>query len=193
MTVEPFERLIDAAKAGADWAWARIYDDLAPAMLGYMRARGAQDPEAVVGEVFVQLVRDIKRFEGDEAGFRSWVFVMAHHRLLDDFRKRSRRPESLTANEDLHPVVDETDTGDVEGSVIDSIRASELRRSLDRLTPDQRDVVLLRVFGGLKFVEIAEAVGKRTGAVKALHRRGIEALKQMAVESGMYPSADPRR
>src|SRR5688500_12096883 len=93
MTTEPFSSVLEAARANADWAWARIYDSLAPTILGYLRARGAPDADGVLGDVFLQLVRDIKRFEGDEAGFRSWVFVMVHHRLLDDLRKRSRRPE----------------------------------------------------------------------------------------------------
>src|SRR5712692_1972072 len=91
---EQFGSVLEAARAGADWAWKILYESLAPTVLGYLRARGAPDPDGVCGEVFCQLVRDIHRFEGDEEGFRSWVFVMAHHRLLDDLRKRKRRPET---------------------------------------------------------------------------------------------------
>ena len=178
-----FESVLDAARAGANWAWERIYDSLAPTLIGYLRARGAPDPDGVAGDVFAQLVRDIGRFEGDEAGFRSWVFVMAHHRLLDDLRRRRRRPESAAGPEAFS---DLEDPGNVESDVVDAITRSELRVLIDALTPAQRDVILLRVFGGLKVEEVAEAIGRRPGAVKALQRRGLETLRAK-LEGAEYP------
>lgn len=173
---EQFAGVLEAARAGADWAWQILYDSLAPSLLGYLRSRGAPDPDGVCGEVFAQLVRDIGRFEGDETGFRSWVFVMAHHRLLDDLRRRSRRPETPTAPETM---VDIEDRSDVEAEVLDRRRADELKTVLDNLTPSQREVLLLRIWGGLTVEEVAEAVGRRPGAVKALQRRGLEAVRKM--------------
>ncbi len=173
---EGFAEVLEAARVGADWAWERIYDDLAPSVLGYLRARGAPDADGVCGEVFCQLVRDIHRFSGDEAGFRSWVFVMVHHRLLDDLRRRKRRPETPSTPEEMWAFEDPTD---VEGQVVDRATSRELRAALDTLTGAQRDVLLLRIFGGLKVDEVAKATGKRTGAVKALQRRGLEALKDV--------------
>ena len=46
----------------------------------------------ILGEVFLQMVRDIGRFEGGEPQFRAWAFTIAHHRLMDDRRYRARRP-----------------------------------------------------------------------------------------------------
>ena len=187
---EQFETVLAAARTGADWAWERIYDSLSATMLGYLRARGAPDPDGVCGEVFCQLVRDINRFEGDEAGFRSWVFVMAHHRLLDDLRRRQRRPETLAESEEMAAI---EDPGDVEAQVVGRATEEELRRLVGELTPAQRDVLLLRVFGGLKVEEVAHAVGRRVGAVKALQRRGLETLREKLLERGMYPSGAPGR
>lgn len=179
---EGFDELLAAARTGADWAWERIYDDLAPAVLGYLRARGAPDPDGVCGEVFCQLVRDINRFTGDAMGFRSWVFVMVHHRMLDDLRRRKRRPETPSAPEDMWSVADEAD---VEGQVVGDDTRRELRAALDKLTGAQREVLLLRIFGGLKVEEVARAMGKRNGAVKALQRRGLETLKDILATSGV--------
>lgn len=181
-----FQTVLEAARSGANWAWERIYDSLAPTLVGYLRARGAPDPEGVAGDVFAQLVRDIGRFEGDEPGFRSWVFVMAHHRLLDDLRRRRRRPEAAADPESMSGV---EDTVDVESSAIESVTSAELRELIDTLTPPQREVILLRVFGGLKVEEVAAAVGRRPGAVKALQRRGLETLREKLIERE-YPS-DP--
>jgi RNA polymerase sigma-70 factor (ECF subfamily) len=182
---EGFDSTLAAAQAGADWAWSRIYDDLAPAVGGYLRARGAPDPDAVLGEVFAQLVRDIGRFSGDHAHFRSWVFVMVHHRLLDDLRRRRRRPETVAEPASFWGL---EDTGNVEGDVVRRVTEAELRAVLEELTDAQRDVLLLRVFGDLTIEEIAKAVGRRPGAVKALQRRGLERLRELLEERGMYPS-----
>jgi len=172
---EQFANVLEAARAGADWAWKILYESLAPALLGYLRARGAPDPDGVCGDVFCQLVRDIHRFEGDESGFRSWVFVMAHHRLLDDLRRRRRRPESAAEPEAF---ADLADAADVEGRVVDRRRAEEIRAIIEELTPPQRDVLLLRIYGELSVEEVAAAIGRRPGAVKALQRRGLEAVRR---------------
>ncbi len=185
-----FDSVLAAARTGAEWAWERIYDALAPSLNGYLRARGAPDPDGVTGDVFAQLVRDINRFEGDEPGFRSWVFVMAHHRLLDDLRRRKRRPESVMAPEDMS---DLEDPRDIEADVLDRVSNAELRALIETLTPAQRDVILLRIFGGLKVEEVARAMGRRSGAVKALQRRGLETLRVKLLESGEYPNGSENR
>ncbi len=89
-----FESVLSAARTGVEWAWAELYREHAPAVLGYLRARGAPDAEDLLGEVFLQLARDLSGFEGDARAFRAWVFTVAHHRLLDDVRKRRRRPQT---------------------------------------------------------------------------------------------------
>jgi len=172
---EQFDAVLEAARTGADWAWKVLYESLAPSILGYLRARGAPDPDGVAGEVFCQLVRDINRFSGNEDGFRSWVFVMAHHRLLDDLRKRRRRPESPASPEAFS---DMAEPGDVEAVVVGRRRSEELRAVIDGLTAAQRDVLLLRIYGEMTIDEVAGAIGRRPGAVKALQRRGLEAVRR---------------
>lgn len=186
---DDFDSLLAAAKARAGWAWERIYDALAPKIIGYAAGRGAHDAEEVCGEVFFQLVRDINRFEGDERGFRSWVFVIAHHRMLDAARKSSRTATATFVAEELAAI---EDPQDVEQDVLRRRREADLREMLDAVTPDQRDVLLLRIFGGLTIDEIARVIGRRPGAIKALQRRGLETLKKMIDESG-YPFGDEER
>src|SRR2546425_3654609 len=154
MVGEQFEGVLDAARAGAEWAWRILYESLAPSVLGYLRARGAPDPEGVCGEVFCQLVRDIHKFTGDEEGFRSWVFVMTPHRLLDDLRKRKRRPEAPADPQSFSAV---SESRDVAQDVVDRRAAEELRAVIEQLTAAQRDVLLLRIFGDMKIEEVAKA------------------------------------
>jgi RNA polymerase sigma-70 factor (ECF subfamily) len=171
---EPFRALLGAARAGSEWAWASLYRDLAPRVLAYLRARGAVEPEDVAGEVFLQAVRDIGRFEGDERAFRAWLLTIAHHRLLDASRHRARRPVDAAPDEVLH---DRAPTGDVEEDVFRELDMATVRGLVARLSPDQQSVLLLRIVGDLTVEEVARVVGKRRGAVKALQRRGLAALE----------------
>jgi RNA polymerase sigma-70 factor (ECF subfamily) len=161
-----------------------LYRELAPPVLGYLRASGAREPEDLTAEVFLGVVRDVHRFEGDESRFRSWVFVIAHHRLLDERRRLSRRPETLTAS-------DETPEGraggDVEVEALENLGAEAARRFIERCAPDQREVLLLRILGALSFSEVAEVLGKTVGAVKALQHRGIAAIAREMSRQGVTP------
>jgi RNA polymerase sigma factor (sigma-70 family) len=181
MTPERLTPLLEAAREGNEAAWQEIYDDLAPMVLGYLRANGAPDPEDVLGEVFFQVARDIARFEGEEPGFRSWVFTIAHHRLIDARRHSARRPVELSP-EPPEPPGRADDAAD---EALAKIGTQEVQRVLGTLSDDQRAVLLLRVIGDLSIEDVAKAVGKRPGAVKALQRRGLAAVKRELTRKGV--------
>jgi RNA polymerase sigma-70 factor, ECF subfamily len=178
--------VLAAAHDGAPWALERMFTALAPAVTGYLRVQGSAEPEDLTSEVFVAILRNLRNFQGDEAGFRSWVFTIAHRRLLDERRRRVRRPlpEPLTDNADAvaraTPAAD-----DVEGAIDRSLGAERVRALCDRLVPDQRDVLLLRLLGDLSIEQIAGALGKSKGAVKALQRRGLAAVGRLLEHEGV--------
>ncbi len=174
MRSEEFARVLDAARAGGEWAWSRLYGDLAGPVLGYLRARGAAEPEDVLGEVFLDVARNVEGFTGDYEGFRSWVFTIAHRRLIDERRARGRRPVDPVAEIDLGE-------GGVDPAVVvvGRITQEEMTALFSTLSPDQRDVLLLRIIGGFTIPEIAQIVGKSSGAVKALQRRGLAAVTKL--------------
>ena len=177
-----FATVLGAAQAGAPWAWERLYADLSGQLLGYLRGQGASDPENLLGEVFLQLARNLGGFRGEEPAFRSWVFSVAYHRVLDERRARRRRPTV--------PLGDSggwrsAAGGDVEAEALTVLVTSEAIERVQRLTPDQRNVVLLRVFGDLTVEQVAEVLGRRPGAVKALQRRALAALARDLPREGV--------
>ena len=74
---------------------------------------------------------------------------------------------------------------DVEGAIDRSLGADRVRALCERLVPDQRDVLLLRLLGDLSIEQIAETLGKSKGAVKALQRRGLAAVGRLLEREGV--------
>lgn len=171
---EDFATRLEAAKSGREWAWADLYRDLAGPVTGYLASRGATEPEDLASETFLQVARNIQTFEGDETSFRSWVFVIAHRRLLDSRRALQRRPETTTLIESTT----ESTGGDVEDEALDLLISDEMKKAFEHLTDIQGDVLALRILGRLTLEETAQTLGKRVGAVKAAQRRGLIALQQ---------------
>jgi RNA polymerase sigma factor (sigma-70 family) len=182
MGPQRFGALLGAAREGSEAAWAEIYGELSPAVLGYLRGSGAPEAEDTLGEVFLEVARDLGKFEGDERGFRAWVFTIAHHRLIDSRRRAARRPVEPVAEppEPAAPPV-----SDAADEALARIGTEEVLRILGTLSPDQRAVLLLRILGDLSVEDTAAALGKRPGAVKQLQRRGLAALKRELDRKGV--------
>lgn len=181
-TTQEFQTILEAARSGAEWAWAVIYRDLAGAVKGYLRSRGAVDSDDLASETFLQVARNISTFEGDYNSFRSWVFVIAHRRLLDSRRASGRQPKTVADEAQLAVVPDDQRVDDEALARISTQRVISLFAGL---TEDQRDVLAMRVIADLTVEQTAHALGKTVGAVKALQRRALASVKRSLGESGV--------
>jgi len=170
-----FDSVLQAARSGAPWALERLYQALSPAVLGYLRVQGAADPEDLTNEVFLGVLRRIASFDGTEDEFRSWIFTIAHSRLIDERRHNGRRPKLGVDGEEASDPAG----GDVEHDALQRLSSQRVQALCEGLVVDQRDVLLLRLMAGLTIEAIAEALGKSEGAVKALQRRGLANLRKV--------------
>lgn len=184
-----FDQLLGAARRGDEAAWTRLYLDIAPVLTGYLAGQRCLTPEDVTSETLLQVVRDLDRFDGDESKFRSWVFTIAHHRMIDTRRKAQVRPADATTADVIE---DRAPVESFEDHAIAHLGPSELDHLLDVVTPDQRDVLLLRYVADLTLHETADVLGKAYDAVKALHRRGLDVLRAH-VPDARTPQVSPRR
>jgi RNA polymerase sigma factor (sigma-70 family) len=147
---------------------ASLYREWAPAVLGYFRSQRATDPEDLLGEVFLHVARNVKSCRGDADAQRRWVFTIAHHRLVDSWRRRAARPATTDQPPPEQIAVDgQPDTID-----------PELQAAIDTLTDEQRVVVLLRFVADLSLRDVARITRRPVGAVKALQHRGLAALER---------------
>ncbi len=155
-------------------------------MTAYVRAQGLPHPDDLTSEVFLGVFAGLGGFHGTEEQFRSWVFTIAHHRIVDERRARSRRPEI----DDLAGRGAEMDArraASAEDEALVALGAERARRLLQRLSPDQRDVIALRVVADLPVEEVARALGKQPGAVRALQHRALAALRRELADDAVTP------
>jgi RNA polymerase sigma factor (sigma-70 family) len=191
----PFDDILAAAQAGAAWAFERLYRDLSPSVTGYLRLHGAVEPDDLASETFIGVFTGLSGFCGDEDALRAWVFTIAHRRLIDDWRRRSRRPQVSDDPGDLTELLG----GDVEDDALVGVGTDTVHRLCAELPDDQRSVLLLRVLADLTVEQVAEAMSRSVGSVKALQRRGLRALRvrlessSESVGAGAHPYGPLRR
>jgi RNA polymerase sigma factor (sigma-70 family) len=180
---DQFPGILTAAQDGGEWAVAVLYRWLHPAVVGYLRARGGDDAEDLASETWIAVARGLSNFSGDENAFRSWVFTIAHRRLIDHHRVTARRPRTRT----LHPVEGEGHDAPLEMSADDDPAAEVIaaaagdeavRRIVKLLPKDQAEIVLLRVVAGLPVDEVAAITGRRPGTVRVLQHRALRRLAE---------------
>jgi RNA polymerase sigma-70 factor (ECF subfamily) len=173
------DEVVDGARDGDPSALTALYEALAPGILAYLRNRGSRDAEGLTQEVFLQLLPRLRKITDGAAGVRALSFTIAHSRLVDEFRRRSRSTELP-----YEPDMDGRKHHSAEQDVIDRWGSSGITSQLARLGDEQRAVILLRVLGDLSLEETARIVGKSVGAVKQLQRRGLLALREYAEDRG---------
>ncbi|MGF1666299.1 MAG: RNA polymerase sigma factor [Acidimicrobiia bacterium] len=180
---EHFPEVLDAARLGAEWAWTELWADLAGPVTGYMRSKGVREPEDATAEVFTQIAKSLESFQGSEERFRSWVFTIAHSRLIDQHRWYARR-----RTEALPPGLDRLDPLS-DPAVVYEANDSQARAlaMLSSLTPDQAEVVALRVLGDLSLEQVASITGRKVNAVKQLQHRAFESLRRSLSDETVTP------
>jgi RNA polymerase sigma-70 factor (ECF subfamily) len=170
-----------AAQAGEAWALRAVYDDLAPRVAGYLRARGAAEAADLTSEVFLAVFARLGSVTGGYAGLRTLVFSIAHARLVDSLRARARQPDVLPYD----PGSDRRTTASAEDTALLSLGAERAAALLNKLPARQRDVLMLRVLGDLTVEQVAQTLGTTEGAVKQLQRRGLITLRALVAAGGV--------
>lgn len=171
-----FRRVLAAARRHDDAAWRVLFRLVSGRVMGFLVSRGCPDPEGVAGDVFADMVRSIRRFRGDERGFVAWTLTIAHRRLVDAWRAASSRP--VVADDDT-ALAGRPAPADTAADALGLVAAARARRLIASLTPDQADVVLLRIYGDLTLPEVARHLGKPLTAVTALQHRALAGLRRL--------------
>jgi RNA polymerase sigma-70 factor (ECF subfamily) len=177
-----FAAVLTAAQQGGEAAFSQLWRDANPALIRYLRVTAPGAAEDIAAETWVQVVRGLAGFSGDEQAWRAWLFTTARRRTIDEGRRRSRRQEAPleeVASGQLPATADAADLA------IERISTQSAISLLAALPPLQAEVILLRVVAGLDTDTVAGMVGRSPGAVRVAAHRGLRRLAQILARRGV--------
>ena len=167
---------LSAALSGDPSGFSAVYTVISPAVLGYFRARGVDDAEALTQDVFVDVLPKLSNVRGGHSGLRTFIFSVAHARLVDYHRRSARTPHFT----EFDPLEDHRRSSSAEDEVLGSMGG--ITSALATLNEDQREVLVLRIVADLSVEQVAGIMDKTPGAIKQLQRRGLIALRELIKE-----------
>ena len=182
MITEEFASLLAAAQCGNEAAFSRLWRDANPALLRYLRVIAPGAEEDVAAETWVQVVRGLRSFRGDEQAWRAWLFTTARRRAIDLARHRSRRPEAPLDDIAVAQMPGTEESAEAALEHLSTVAAIALVSGLPRL---QAEVILLRVVAGLDTDSVARLLRKSPGAVRVAAHRGLRRLAQLTADAGV--------
>jgi RNA polymerase sigma-70 factor (ECF subfamily) len=168
------DRLVAEAQGGDPEAFGRIFDEFHAAIYRYVASRVGRpsDAEDLTQLVFVKALEALPRYEARGIPFGGWLFRLARNATIDHVRTNREHADLVAIasrpSEDRGP----------EGLTILRTDLDAVAGALQRLTPDQREVVALRFFAGLSPREVGELMNRTEGTVRGLQFRAIEALRR---------------
>jgi RNA polymerase sigma-70 factor (ECF subfamily) len=179
---------LEAAQRREPGAVTRIYAAYAPALFRFFMAeiRNREEAQDLVGQVFLSAIESLPKFHGPVEALGGWLFKIARHDLYD-FRRRQARSRTEPLEYNLDAAAAATSSADPEDVALERVQGTEVQAALHQLSPDQREVLLLRM-SGLTAPEVADALRKTTGAVKSLQHRGLASLAKVL---GLRPPGTP--
>jgi len=180
------EELIAACQAGESAAFDVLVGRWEDKIRGACwRVLGSEDEARdVAQEAFLKAYRGLAGFKG-EARFSSWLYQIAINLCRDRLRRRKTRASvSLDELERSGPVLVERRPGAHE-ELIRRDLASAVRRAIDELSAEQREVVILKEYQGLTFLEIAQALDVPVSTVKTRLYRGLGQMKLRLEREGV--------
>ncbi len=151
--------------------YEEYYDKIARYAFVHIGSR--TDAEDIAGEVFLKALKSLTSYQERGIPMQAWLFRIAHNLIVDYWRKTAKY---RTVPLDTVPV-----EGGVDPRIIaeKSIELERVARAMEQLTPEQREVIALRFFGGLTSKEAGGILNKSDGAIREMQRAAIEKLRKL--------------
>ena len=141
----------------------------------------AEDAQEVAQEAFLAAWRGLPRFRG-QCRFSSWLYKLTANAAVDHLRREKRRPAAVPREPaDPHTPQEELERRELHRAV---------QQALDRLTPEHREVLLLRQMQGLSYQEIGAALSLEEGTVKSRISRAKRQLRTILAEGNLLGEPD---
>jgi RNA polymerase sigma-70 factor, ECF subfamily len=182
------EAALQSAKLRDEQAMTILFRVIHPSLEHYLRRQAPDVAEDLASETWLAVAMGLPEFQGGVDEFRSWLFTIAHRRVVDHYRSVSRRPRLIFREEDdltrAH-----SGTGRVlsaEATAVEDLSTDEAIAALVRDLPlAQAEIVLLRVVADLSVEQVAEITGRSPGSVRVLQHRALRRLAKIWEQEGV--------
>jgi RNA polymerase sigma-70 factor (ECF subfamily) len=185
---DDFAHTLAAAQCGDEAAFEILWRDLNPALVCYLRlfagasvAGSVQSVEDLAAETWLQVVRGLRSFSGDVAGWRGWVLTIARHRVFDQSRSARRRREAA----ERQPCAREQYAADAADEALERVSTDRVMAALAQLPGMQAEVIALRVLAGLPADVVGQILGCSPGAVRVTAHRALKRLAGTMTDEGV--------
>ena len=186
-----FAALLARARSLNNEALGALYTRYLPVVYRAIVARvgDVHLAEDLTADTFMVMVDSIARVRAqDELGFAAWLLGIARHKLAEHYRRLATRPAprgELLPQDEPQTLGEE---GDPLGVVIARERWAEVAAAVERLTDEQRNVLLYRCVLGYTTFEVARMMSREPGAIRALQFRALTALARLLAANGTNPA-----
>ena len=186
------QQLLSAYLSGDKDAISILIERHSKRVLDYIRmmVKNNEVADDIYQETFIKVVRfiDDGRYT-DNGKFLSWVLRIAHNQVIDHFRaqKQNRQLNEAEAGYDVLGTLRLAERT-VEDEIVCEQIASDVRRMVELLPDEQREVVMMRYYSGLSFKEIAEQTGVSINTALGRMRYALINLRKMIKEKNLILS-----
>jgi RNA polymerase sigma-70 factor (ECF subfamily) len=166
------ENLVKKAISGDVEAFGELYTDHVAKIYRYVyyNVHNKERAEDITQEVFLKAWKAIGSCKGKEKTFSSWLYRIAHNLIIDKLRKYQKQiSHEAELPENIRDTADRMEI---------SLEQRDLLKVIEVLPPNQRQVIVMKFIEGMDNREIAETIGKSTGAVRILQMRALETLRK---------------
>ena len=164
--------LVDQARAGDPEAFAKLYDAYVERVTRYIYFRVSEnrDTEDLVSQVFLKAWESLDRYKSGSSPFIAWLYTIARNLVIDHYRTK----KDILPLEEAIATPSDMEMPDEEAQMHFDLEA--MRDSLQALSKDQQQVLILKYIAGLPNEEIAKIMGKQEGTVRGLQMRGLQTM-----------------
>ena len=165
--------LIALWKTGDRAAFGKLYDGYVRKIYDfiYYKTHHRETAQDLTADTFTKALAAAERFDPVRGTFQSWLYRIARNTVIDYYRTKKEV-------QDVDDVWDLSDDTNIAQDTQTRLKVEEVKNYLEKLKPDQRDIVIMRVWQDLSFREIAEIVGKSEAASKMAYSRAIRQLRK---------------
>ena len=171
LPLEGEKRLVEKAKSGDGAAFGQLYEAYIDRVYRFIffRVTDVQLAEDLSSQVFLKAWENLRRYH-THGPFLAWLYAIARNAVIDNYRTRKQ----TVSLDEAAPLAAQEDKLDERMEL--QFEMQSLQVAMQYLTQEQQEVITLKFIAEFDTAQIAEHMGKREGAIRALQMRALQAL-----------------